>query len=89
MQITALLVIPMTCQYWVMLVGLIVICGIFFNILSYFGQQMLNREEEKEKQRLAAVNLEGLHNLDIAVSGICKHSSFDRIDIENTINIIL
>lgn len=50
---------------------------------------MLNREEEKEKQRLAAVNLEGLHNLDIAVSGICKHSSFDRIDIENTINIIL
>ena len=49
-----------------MLVGLIVICGIFFNILSYFGQQMLNREEEKEKQRLAAVHLEGLDNLNMA-----------------------
>ena len=49
-QITALCVIPMTWKYWVMVVGLILGGGILFNVLSFFGQRMLNQKEAEEKE---------------------------------------
>jgi Flp pilus assembly protein TadB len=62
LQVTALCVIPMTWQYWVMVVGLIVICGSIFNLLSFLGQRMLAQFEEKEKQLLALETLQGCDN---------------------------
>ena len=42
-QITALCVIPMTWQHWVMVVGLIVGGSSIFNIFSFFGHRMLRQ----------------------------------------------
>ena len=43
----------MTWKYWVLVVGLIVGCGSILNLLSFFGQRMLNEYERKEKEQAA------------------------------------
>ena len=53
LKITALCVIPMKWQYWVLVVVTIVVCGSIFNLLSFFGQRMLNEYERKEKEQAA------------------------------------
>ena len=64
-QITALCVIPMTWQYWVMVVGLILGGSILFNVLSFFGQRMLRQEEAEEMERRAAEERRGYLNLGV------------------------
>jgi hypothetical protein len=51
---------------WVLVVGLIIGCGTIFNILSFFGQRMLNKREEEEKQRQARENQLGFDNFNVA-----------------------
>jgi hypothetical protein len=53
-------------QEWVLVVGLIIGCGTIFNILSFFGQRMLNKREEEEKQRQARENQLGFDNFNVA-----------------------
>jgi hypothetical protein len=46
-QITALAVIPMTWQYWILVVGLIVGGGILFFILAKLGEKIIARDEQR------------------------------------------
>lgn len=57
-QITALCVIPMTWQYWVLVVGVLVVCSGLFNILSFFGQRFLRQHAEQEAAKEKAAMAE-------------------------------
>ena len=50
LQITALCVIPMTWQYWVIVVGLIIGGGILFFIMAKIGEKLLVNNHLKDMQ---------------------------------------
>jgi hypothetical protein len=47
-QITALVVIPMSWQYWVLVESLIVGGGIIFVVLSNLGQKLIDRDRNNQ-----------------------------------------
>ena len=53
-QVTALAVIKMTWQHWVIVVGFVVGGGLLFYVLSILGQRLLRYDEDKEKALLEA-----------------------------------
>ena len=61
-QITALCVIPMTWQYWVLVVGLITGGGLIFFILAKLGERLLAREEMKQMSMSSTTPLAGFDN---------------------------
>ena len=62
-QVTALVVISMTWQYWVIVVSLVIGGGLLFFVLSVLGERLLRLEEEREKAEAARQRLEGRHNV--------------------------
>ena len=46
-QITALAVIPMTWQYWILVIGLILGGGVLFFLLAKLGEKVIARDEQK------------------------------------------
>ena len=62
-QVTALAVIKMTWQYWVIVVSLVVGGALLFFALSVLGERLLKFDEEREKAEAARLRLEGRHNV--------------------------
>ena len=60
---TALAVIPMTWQYWVIVVSLVVGCGLLFYILSLLGERLLRYDEARAKADADRRQLEGRDNV--------------------------
>ncbi len=56
-QITALCLIKMNGERWVLVVCLIIGGGVLFNILSIFGHRMLRQFEEEEKVKKIELEL--------------------------------
>jgi len=48
----------MTWQYWVLVVGVLVVCSGLFNILSFFGQRFLRQHAEQEAAKEKAAMAE-------------------------------
>ena len=61
-QITALCVIPMTWQYWVLVVSLIVGGGIIFFILAHIGEKLLAKNLLRDQQFKDQRQLTGYDN---------------------------
>ena len=59
---TALSVIPMTWQYWVIVVSLVVGCGLLFFVLSLLGERLLRYDEARAKAEAERRQLEGHDN---------------------------
>ena len=68
-QVTALVVIPMTWEYWVLVVGLIVGGGVLFFILAKFGEILIARTASK-------VEMENSHNNN-DLSNACYDNKID------------
>jgi len=62
LQITALVVIPMTWQYWVLVVSLIVGGGIIFFIMAHIGEKLLLKNQVRDQMNKDQRNLVGYDN---------------------------
>ena len=62
LQITAICVIPMTWQYWVLVVGLIIGGGIIFFIMAKAGEKLLVSNQLKDIQMADIRQLHGYTN---------------------------
>ena len=64
-QVTALCVIPMTWQFWILVVGLITGGGLLFYVLARLGEKLIEKNELADKEEnFAEKNIQNLQGYD-------------------------
>ena len=62
---TALCVIPMTWQFWILVVGLITGGGLLFYVLARLGEKLIEKNELADKEEnFAEKNIQNLQGYD-------------------------
>ena len=67
-QISAVIIIKMTWQYWILTVGLVVGGGFLFYLMMWVGEKLVQKELQKEKLAARDQEILKMHgNLNIAL----------------------
>ncbi len=68
-QVTALCVIPMTWQFWILIVGLITGGGLLFYVLARIGEKLIEKNELADKaENFSEKNIQNLQGYDSKIT---------------------